>query len=201
MSFETVVRSRRMTRSFSTRPVDDAVLDRMVALAARAPSAGKTQGWHLVVLSGAETAKFWDITLSAARRATFKWPGLLQAPLIALPLADPDAYVQRYAEPDKAAAGLGAGVAAWPTPYWTIDAAMAVNTLLLAAEAQGLGALLFAVFRGEAELRAELAIPDRLQLLGAIALGWPDHSMPATKGRSATRPTRLAEQVIHRGGW
>ena len=31
-------------------------LDDLVDLAARAPSAGKTQGWHLVVLEGDETA-------------------------------------------------------------------------------------------------------------------------------------------------
>ena len=71
------------------------------------PSAGKAQGWHLVVLEGADTARFWDVTLPPERRSGFAWPGLLDAPVIALPLADPEAYVRRYGEPDKAASGLG----------------------------------------------------------------------------------------------
>lgn len=119
--------------------------------------------------------------------------------MIALPFADPDAYVSRYSEPDKVATGLGAGADAWPTPYWTVDASMAVMTLLLAAEERGLGALLFAVFNGEAELRAELGVPPELQLLGAVALGWP--ADPVAPGRSAPRSRRPPEQIIHHDGW
>ena len=33
-----------------------------------APSAGSIQGWHLIVLEGAETTRFWDITLPPMRR-------------------------------------------------------------------------------------------------------------------------------------
>ncbi len=191
-----------MTRSFDGRPVSAAVLEHLVSLAARAPSAGKTQGWHLVVLEGPDTAVFWDATLPQDRREQFRWQGLLRAPVIALPLADPQAYVQRYAEPDKARSVLGESLEAWPVPYWTIDAAMSVNTMLLAAEDAGLGALFFAVFSGERELRTALGIPDELQLLGALALGWPDLARAMRgDGRSAGRPRRSAEAIIHRGGW
>lgn len=191
-----------MTRAFDGRTVSPELLDRIVSLAARAPSAGKSQGWHLVVLEGAEAALFWDITLPVERRPGFRWQGLLRAPLIALALADPQAYVDRYSEPDKASTGLGAGVEAWPTPYWTIDAAMSVNTLLLAAEDVGLGALLFGVFNHEADLREALGIPAGLVLLGAIALGWPDQSnQPERGGRSAARARRSASDIIHRGRW
>ena len=202
--FAEVVRNRRMTRAFDTRPVDVDVLEELVDLASRAPSAGKTQGWHLVVLEGADTARFWDSTLPAVERNSFRWQHLLTAPVIALALADSKAYVDRYAEPDKARTGLGAGVAAWPVPYWTIDASMAVMIMLLAAEDAGLGALFFGVFRGERALRHELGIPDGLELLGAIALGHPlaDSDGAATgRGRSAGRSRRPARQIIHRAGW
>jgi nitroreductase len=198
--FGAVVRRRRMCRSFLPDPVDPAITDHLVDLASRSPSAGKTQGWHLVVLEGAETDRFWRHTFPVDQRDGFRWPGLFAAPVIAVPLADPRAYVDRYAEPDKVATGLGAGVGAWPTPYWTVDASMAVMTFLHAAEDRGLGALFFAVFRGAEALRAELGIPDDLQLLGAIALGWPDLS-GAAPGASADRPTRRPEAIIHRGGW
>lgn len=192
-----------MCRSFRPDPIDPEILDRMVDLAARAPSAGKTQGWHLVVLEGADTDRFWRHAFPAERRGSFRFPGLFDAPLILLPFADPDAYVARYAEPDKAATGLGSAPEAWPTPYWTIDASMSVMTLLLAAEDEGLGALLFAVFHGEAEVRAELGVPDGLQLLGAIAMGHPaaDAGSGDRQGISAGRPRRRAGEIVHRGGW
>ncbi|MEO6652879.1 MAG: nitroreductase family protein [Ilumatobacteraceae bacterium] len=194
------MRSRRMTRAFTPTPVDPAVIDELVDLAARAPSAGKTQGWHLLALEGVETARFWDITLPPDRRATFRWRDLLDAPVILLPFADAPAYVDRYAEPDKSSTGLGTGIDAWPAPYWTIDASMAVMTLLLGAEAFGLGALLFGVFRSETELRAELGVPEHLQLLGAIALGHPAEA-PSARGRSADRPRRRVAEIVHRSRW
>lgn len=199
--FGALVRRRRMCRSYRPDPVDPALIDALVDLASRSPSAGKTQGWHLVVLEGAATERFWRHAFPVERRAGFRWPGLFTAPVIALPLADPSAYVERYGEPDKAATGLGAGVDAWPTPYWTVDASMAMMTLLHAADDVGLGALLFAVFNGADEVRAELGIPDHLQLLGAIALGWPADDAVAEQGRSAARRRRPAEAIIHRGGW
>jgi nitroreductase len=155
-----------------------------------------------VALEGTDTARFWDVTLPPDRRSTFRWQGLLSAPVILLPFADPGAYVERYGEPDKVATGLGAGPHVWPVPYWTIDASMAVVTLLLAAEEAGLGALFFGVFRGESELRVTLGVPDQLQLLGAIALGTPaQEAGPADAGRSAARPRRPPDQIIHRSRW
>jgi nitroreductase len=200
--FADVVRRRRMTRSFEATPVEPRLVDRLVDLASRAPSAGKTQGWHLVVLEGDQTERFWDITLPSDRRATFRWQRLLDAPVILLPFADPQAYVDRYSEPDKAATGLGAGTEVWAAPYWTIDASMSVMTLLLAAEDVGLGALFFGVFREEQTLRHALGVPEDLQLLGAIAIGYPlRHEATAEAGRSAARPRRPADRIIHRGMW
>ena len=198
--FREVVRDRRMTRAFAPDPIDPAVVDDLVDLASRAPSAGKTQGWHVVVLEGPEqVARYWDITLPADKRASFRWRHLLDAPVLMIPLADPSAYVERYAEPDKARTGLGAGADAWPAPYWTIDTSMAVMTLLLAAEDRGLGALFFGVFQREAEVRAEFDIPDALEIIGAIALGRPREG--DEPGRSSTRTRRSADQIIHRSRW
>lgn len=193
-----------MTRAYRPDPIPRDVLLDLVDLASRAPSAGKTQGWHLVVLEGALTAAFWDVTLQPEERGSFPWPRLLDAPVIALPLADPQAYLDRYSAPDKAHAGLGSRTESWPVPYWTVDAAMSVQTLLLAAEDVGLGALFFGVFAGERQLRADLGIPDHLQLLGAIALGYPSDPTGAADRTTPTpsRPKRRQpDQILHIGGW
>jgi nitroreductase len=189
-----------MTRAFRPDPVAAELLDELVDLASRAPSAGKSQGWHLVVLEGEETARFWDATFPVARRRVFAFPLLFDAPVIVLPLADRQAYLDRYSEPDKSASGLGASGDDWPVPYWTIDTAMFVMTLLLGAEDVGLGALFFGVFEGEAELRRSLGIPNELELLGAIALGYAADG-DSRAGTSSSRRRRPPGEIIHRGCW
>jgi len=203
LEFADVVRSRRMTRAFSTRCVDPALISEIVDLGSRAPSAGKTQGWHAVVITGSDTTKFWDDTLATEKRAAFRWKQLLDAPVITLVFADPLAYVQRYAEPDKSQTGLGAGVESWPTPYWTVDASFAAMTMLLAAQDAGLGALFFAVFNGEQQLRNRLGVPSEMQLIGAIAIGWPlvDEKSDQGLGLSANRARRTSDEIIHHNAW
>lgn len=187
-----------MTRAFSLEPLDPRIVDDLLDLATRAPSAGKAQGWHFVVLDGDRTRRFWDATLSADKRINFAWPQLLDAPVIILPFADPGQYLERYSQTDKATTGLGEGIEKWPAPYWTIDTSFAVMTLLLAATERGLGALFFGVFNGETEVRALVDAPDEVQLLGAIALGWPLGE--ERSGRSAAR-MRKFDEVIHRNTW
>ena len=201
MQFADCVRSRKMVRSFRSDPVAPELVERIVELASRAPSAGKTQGWHFLVLQGAETSQFWDTTLPAKKRSSFKWKHLLDAPIIGLVFADSAAYVARYSESDKSSTGLGNSESSWPTPYWTVDASFATMTLLLAAHDVGLGALFFAVFSGEAALRELLNVPTDLQLIGAVAMGWPRTQEKNIIGLSASRTRRTPAQITHFGKW
>ena len=62
MEFEEAVRSRRMVRDFDETPVAIEVVDRLIDLARRSPSAGYSQGVDFIVLQGAEeTARFWEV--------------------------------------------------------------------------------------------------------------------------------------------
>jgi nitroreductase len=194
-----------MTRAFSARGIEPQLLYRLVDLASRAPSAGKTQGWHLLVIEGERVAEFWRATFSLESRTDFKWQQLFDAPVIAMAFADPDAYVRRYSEADKTSTGLGTGVSAWPTPYWTVDASFAVMTLLLAAQDAGLGALFFAVFNGADEVRGLFGVPEQMQLIGALALGWPADEAAKIhapdKGVSSSRKRRSSSEIIHHHSW
>ncbi len=95
MDFDEVIRRRRMVRHFSERPVDADVLDSVLDAARRGPSAGFSQGVDLLVLEGpAETRQFFELTSDPgflARPGAV--PGALGAPVIVVPLGDPDAYV------------------------------------------------------------------------------------------------------------
>jgi nitroreductase len=72
-------------------------------------------------------------------------------------------------------------------------------TLLLAAHDVGLGALFFAVFNGEQQLRNRLGVPEHMQLLGAVAIGNAVRS--SEKGRSAARPRVPIETALHQSRW
>ena len=199
VKFTDLVRSRRMTRAFLPDPIGDELLHSLLDSALRAPSAGKTQGTHFVVLAGDDAVAFWNDTLPVEKRAIFRWQQLLDAPVIILPFVDPLAYVARYAEPDKQATGLGEGIHAWPTPYWTVDGSFAVMSLLLAAHDADLGALFFAVFNGEQQLRSRLGVPEHMQLLGAVAIGHAVRS--EEKGKSASRPRKPVDEAMHKSRW
>lgn len=200
MELDEVVRRRHMARSFEKRPIGREVLDRVLARALRAPSAGNTQGTDLVVLEGEEqTSRYWDVTLPPPRRGRFAWPGLLRAPVLVVFVADPSAYVGRYGEPDKAHSGLGRSADRWSVPFWFTDAAFAAMLVLLGAVDEGLGALFFGVFEHEEALVRRLSIPDGRRLLGTVALGYADGA--DQPGRSASRPRRDFEDVVHRGSW
>lgn len=196
---EGIIRARRMTRAFLTRPVDPGTLHRLLDLARRAPSAGNTQPWELLVLEGEQTSGYWDVTLGA-RRDDFGWPGLLAAPVLIVVYVRPDAYPERYGEPDKTATGLGAGADAWPVPYWWVDGGAAVENLLLAATAAGLGACLFGQFEHEAAVRHAFGVPEDRRAVGSVAVGHPDGPGEAP-GRSTARPRPPLDEVVHRGRW
>jgi nitroreductase len=118
-----------------------------------------------------------------------------------LAFADPNAYLERYSEPDKASTRLGSSIENWPTPYWTVDASFATMQLLLAAHDVGLGALFFGVFSGEQKLRSDFNVPEQMQLIGAVALGWPMPEKASEKGASARRSRRKPSEIIHEGGF
>ena len=196
MEFQDVVRRRRMVRSFDDRPLDAEVVERILANGLRGPSAGFTQGVELLVLEGPEqTGRYAAVCFPPERRAGFRWPGLLRAPLLIVPLASKDAYLDRYAEPDKGWTDRDEG--RWPAPYWHVDAAFAALLMLLTATDAGLGALFFGVF-GAGALRAEFGVPTAFEPVGAMAVG---HPLPNEPSPSLARGRRPAAEVVHRGRW
>ncbi len=199
MELTEAVQRRRMLRSFSSRPLQPGVLDRLLALALRAPSAGHTQGREYVVLEGSEqTAHYWESTTDVEwRSSSRRFEGMSRAPVVILTFADPEAYAGRYREPDKVRPD-GRDVE-WEVPFWFVDAGFAVMTLLLGAADAGVGAAFLGNFRGEEALRATLGVPERLRWLGAVLLGHASGTDPRTS--SSARPRRTLEDSVHRGGW
>ncbi len=189
-----------MTRAFTDEPVAPELVDELVDVARRAPTAGNTRALELLVLEGADqVGQYWDVTLPPDRRAGFPWPDLLRAPVLVVPFVDPEAYTARYAEADKAGTGLGEGLDAWPVPFWWVDGGMAAMSLLLAAEDRGLGALFFGIFEHEDAVKQRFGVPPTRRAIGAIAVG---HRAPGDRPSGSGRRGRPPlDAVVHRGRW
>ena len=205
MDFEDLVRRRKMTRSFSDLSVDPSLLRHVLDQARRVPSAGNSQGFDFVVLEGAETSDYWDVSLPAERRETFKWKSLLEAPVIVTIWADPDAYLERYSEEDKVSTGLGKSREAWSTEYWLVDGAFSAMALQYAAINVGLGVLFFGMFDKAPAIARALNVPPGRVPVGTVAIGWPDSS-GEEDGNSVNRERRPLDAVarygiVHFGGW
>ena len=181
MEFQEVIRRRRMVRNFADEPVERDVIERIAAIAQRAPSAGFSQGQRLVVVTDPERRRrlgevagdeFYD-ELGFGR-----WVG--KAPVQFVPCVSEQVYRDRYAEPDKL---LDDGtVIDWPIPYWWMDIGCTVENLLLAAVDEGLAAG-FAGADDLDEVRVALSIPPEFAPVGIIPVGHPlpDKRSPSLK--------------------
>ncbi|MBT0769213.1 nitroreductase family protein [Kineosporia sp. J2-2] len=188
-----------MVRTYDpARPVSRDVLARLLDLAVRAPSAGFSQGWDFVVLSEAgQVDRFWAAT--SGDGAPDRWlEGMRTAPALILCLSDRDAYLDRYAEPDKG--WTDRDEARWPVPYWDVDTGMASMIILLAAVDAGLAGCFFGVppQRREQVLEA-FAIPAGRRIVGVISLGHPPAPGTDRKSPSLRRGRRGVPEVAHDG--
>ena len=199
MEFQQVVRRRRMVRSFTGEPVAPETVDEICDMARRAPTAGNTPGVEFLVLEGAATAEYWDVTLPPERRDGFAWPGLLAAPVLVVVWANLGGYLSRYREPDKDRTGLGASAKAWPVPYWFVDSGGAVTTMLLAAQDRGLGAAFFGMFDHERAVRKHFGVPPDRRGVGTVAIG--HRAGDDRPGSSARRGRPPLDEVLHRTRW
>jgi nitroreductase len=199
MEFADVVRRRRMVRDYDPdRPVPPEVRERLLEHAIRAPSAGFSQGWAFLVLeSPEERARFWAATTEPGTPDPWL-TRMSRAPLLVVPMSSKDAYLDRYAEPDKG--WTDRDEARWPVPYWDVDAGMAALLVLLTAVDEGLGACFFGVpAERVGSFRAAFGVPDTYRPVGCISVGYPggqDRPSPSLR-----RGRRGLGEVVHRGRW
>jgi nitroreductase len=199
VEFADVVRGRRMVHAFEQRSVGRELVDRLLDVARRAPSAGFSQGIDFLVLDEPATlSRFWELT-EDPRFPREVSEAAVSPPVLVLAFSDPDRYVARYSQPDKIAFGLDEADA-WPVKFWDSDTAMACMLLLLAAVDAGLGGWFFGVAHGEDGVRREFAVPDDRRLIGVVGLGYPgvdEHP----KGSAYSLSRRPLGELVHRNRW
>jgi nitroreductase len=93
MEFDEVVRRRRMVRSYDPeRPVPPEIVDKLIAHALRAPSAGFSQGWGFLVLQKQEDRDAYWAATGLDDEEPDSWGARLRtAPLIIIALSNKSA--------------------------------------------------------------------------------------------------------------
>jgi nitroreductase len=172
----TVVHAQRACRAFSDTPVDDATLARVLDAAVRAPSAENKQPWEFVVVRDAATRAAIGALMARAWEAGGR------------------AFSERRLPPrmlDDVERGATGGIAAAPVHVVVgadtrrgLDVAAAesiypaVQNLLLAATALGLGTALTTIALGYAdELRALVGFPDHVRPMAVVPVGHPARAL------------------------
>ncbi|HET6876891.1 MAG TPA: nitroreductase family protein [Jatrophihabitans sp.] len=199
MELTAAIRTRRMVRSYDPdRLVGREILENLLNLAIRAPSAGYTQGWQFLVLDDITSRKeFWAATASAdSGEPDDPWLRRMRtAPVLVVCFSDRSAYLDRYAEPDKG--WTDRDEARWPVPYWHVDTGMAALLLLLAAHDAGLAGCFFGVPPERwPQLFDAFRVPQRLTPVGVVSLGYP---APDLRSPSLRRGRRTLEEVVTYG--
>jgi nicotinate-nucleotide--dimethylbenzimidazole phosphoribosyltransferase len=197
-----VVADRRDVRRFRPDAVDDALLERVLEAAHRAPSVGLSQPWRFVVVRCTETR--------ARVRALAERERARQAPRFG---ARARAFLDQKVE-GVLEAPVGVCVCCVPPPAGTevlgratipatdlYSTACAVQNLWLTARAEGLGVGWVSFYRPD-ELRAVLGIPEAVEPVAWLCVGWPDER-PVRPGleRAGWAQRRPLADVVHHERW
>ncbi len=189
-----MVRRRRMVREFTDEPVSDESVRRIMRNALRGPSAGFSQGQAFLVLRGGELARFYELI----RLWTFD--SVKAAPVVVIAFAVKDAYLDRYAEPDKGWTDRSEDH--WPVPFWHVDTGMAVLLILQTAVDEGLGAVYFGIGADDFDkVREEFGVPADHVPIGAIAIGHGAEEGISEGASPLTRKRRPFDEAVHFGHW
>lgn len=198
-----VLAARRDVRRFRPDPIPDEVLLRVLDAAHRGPSVGHSQPWRFVLVSDQPTRDAAALLADRERlRQASGLPedrrrrlldlqleGVREAPLGVVVACDrrtaPQHVLGRATFPD--------------TDLWSC--ACAIENLWLAARAEGLGVGWVTFFRPE-DLAELLDLPEGVQTLGWLCLGWPDERPPEPGLERAGWSSRLAlADLIVRERW
>lgn len=177
-----------MYRSFTNQGIETQSLDRILSSATQSPSAGFAQGFDfLTIREKSHLELFWNLALTKDwKNRTETHKNLWNAPVVIIPLANPEAYLTRYSEPDKSYSDLDS-IENWPVPYWHIDCAFATMNILNSVTNEGLGALFFGLFRNLEELKQAFSIPNKYLPIGAIAVGHPSNRKASGSSKRGRR--------------
>jgi nitroreductase len=161
--------TRRAVREFTPEPVAEEEINMILTAAMQAPSACNQQPWHFIVVDDREKLNTMAGLLPYAQM-------LLQAPLAVVVCGD----LSLETCPGN----------------WAIDCSAAMENVLLAVHAHGLGAVWVGIYPAEERVNPIsqlLGLPTFAKPLCLAAVGHPQKPLP--------KVDRFKPERIHRNAW
>ncbi|MGQ9514965.1 MAG: nitroreductase family protein [Thermoproteota archaeon] len=164
------IQTRRSIRSYEERAVEEERLRRVLEAGRLSPSAANKQPWHFIVVR--------DKLVKEKLRSAYSAEWFLRAPVIIVVCADPSVAWRRKDGEE----------------IWKIDAAIALQTIVLCAWDEGLGTCWICAFDEKAAKDA-LGIPQGIRVVAMTPLGYP-----AERKEPVNQRKRL-EEIVHYDHW
>jgi nitroreductase len=164
------LKTRRSIRSYTEKPVEEEKLAHVLEAGRLSPSAVNFQPWDFVVLQDPAAKSRLS---TAYTRAWFS-----KAPVIIVVCATP-AKAWKRSDGEE---------------FWKIDAAIAMQSMVLAATAEGLGTCWIGAF-DEEKAKAALGVPQGVRVVAMTPLGHAAESPGQTTNRKSL------PEIMHRDHW
>jgi nitroreductase len=165
MDFFEAIKNRRSIRTYKKQELTQQSINQLIDAARLAPSAGNAQPWAFVVATEAKTKQ-------SLATAAFGQKWLEEAAVVFVVCADIKRTEESYGERGKRL-------------YCFQDTAAAIENILLAACAMGLGTCWIGAFREE-EITKVINAPAHMKPVALIPVGYPDESPRARSRRPAS---------------
>lgn len=176
------INKRRSIRRFKSTLVEDEKIELVLEAARQAPSWGNTQCWRFVVVRDAEIRnRLADTGFGAGgsmpNRAT---EAMRVAPVAIVACAELGKAGCSYREPREPVTDKG--------DWFMFDTALAMQNMVLAATALGLGTVYIGAFDSVAAEKV-LGVPDSYHVVSMTPLGYPDEE-------PGPRPRKELDEIV-----
>jgi len=170
---EQLFRTQRAVRKFTAETVDGSLIEEVIGAATRAPSARNLQPWRFIVVRDRETKRQLGAIFDDLGAALYGAGAPDRTPWEDVPVLIAVCSEYAFGDSDSGMAALGASI--YP----------AVQNLLLAAHALGLGSVLTTRWKArEGDVRPLLGIPGSMAVHAIVPIGWPAGRL----GKNRRRP-------------
>ncbi len=175
------IQHRRSVRKYTSDPIDPEKLQSVLEAGRLAPSGNNKQPWTFIVVQSEPQRK-------AVMEACHNQTWMMTAPAFIVAVADmaarSEADLAIYLDENS--------------PHWELkrairDTAIAVENMLLEADALGLGTCWVGFFV-QSEIRPLLGIPNNKFVLGVIPIGYPAE-------QPAARPRKALSEIVRYEKW
>jgi nitroreductase len=183
------IKSRRSIRRYKADPVDEKKINAILEAGRWAPSWGNTQCWRFIVVRDAKVKSKLADTLAKIKLPDKEIPNPGTTAMNTVPVVIVVCAVLGKSGTKPGPGGDGGGYVTDKGDWFMFDTALAVQNMVLAAHAQGLGTVIIGLFDA-AQAEKVINVPEGYKIVTMFPVGVPDQ-----EGKAPPRK-ELSEIVI-----